>query len=68
VLSATEIVTGSSPSVRPAVYPSACIRAAYTGRIYVIFDIGDFYNICREIPILGTLHEDLNMFYCFRRY
>jgi hypothetical protein len=32
------------PSVRPSVRPSVCISAAPTGRIFIKFGIGDFYE------------------------
>jgi hypothetical protein len=50
--------------IRPSVRPYACIIGAGTGRIYVIFDTGDFMEICREIPDLvkvGYKYPDLCM-------
>jgi len=41
--------------IHPSVRPYACISTAATGRIYVIFDTGDFMNICRECPNLVTM-------------
>jgi len=54
---------------------SACNRATPTARIFMKFDIADVYgNLSRNskfdqyyTKLWGTLHEDLNMFYAFRR-
>ena len=50
-------------------------QLGYHGRIFVKFDIGDFYGICLEIPSLvtvgqthRTLHEDLITVYFGRGY
>jgi len=48
--------------IRPSVLPYACISAA-TGRIYVIFDTGDFMKICREIPDLFTMGHNYPALY-----
>jgi len=45
----------------PLSFPSACISAADIGRIFVKFDIGDFYeNLSRKLEIgsnRGTLER-----------
>jgi hypothetical protein len=51
-----------------AVRPSACISAAYTGRIYVKFRNGDFYETAEKIQISlksGSLHKDPKYTYVF---
>ena len=40
--------------IRRSVRPYACINTSATGRIYVIFEIGDFKKICREFPNFFT--------------
>jgi hypothetical protein len=42
-------------NIRPSVRPYAFISTAATGRIYVIFDTGDFLKICLEFPNLFTM-------------
>jgi len=48
--------------IRPSVRPYACISTA-TGRIYVIFDTGDFMKTGREIPSLITMGHKYSALY-----
>jgi hypothetical protein len=50
------LLASSCPSVRQCI----CISAAPSGRISVKFDIGDFDEICREIPHLVKIGQNVH--------